>query len=237
VRAILLRCRLPIGPIPTSGSERPAALWRVQPSPLRSLDSGVSRIQSLSLGSAAIHPEGPIESDLPSTDGRFGAGWRHLHGLVPSANKRRCSSDLQSCRNPACRPPVEFTRDPHSERAEKRIQRTKLARPKDIDRYICHCGNSGWFTDAADDSDLSEVASGSDLFDESIVAARIGSSVQHDDELASWSLTPACEDLASRQHETRGELRNQLEFGSRTAGEERHRPVGLDAATQHWITF
>jgi hypothetical protein len=39
-RANLLRCGLAVGPIPTSGSERPAAKWRVQPSPLRSLDSG-----------------------------------------------------------------------------------------------------------------------------------------------------------------------------------------------------
>jgi hypothetical protein len=108
--------------------------------------------------------------------------------------------------------------DPHAERAEKRIQGTELARSHDIDRYIGRCDNRGWFRDAADECDLTEVTSGSDLFDESIVALRVGGSVHHDDELA-WSLTTVCEDFASGERETRGEFRNQFEFGSRATRE------------------
>src|SRR5262245_16945119 len=56
--------------------------------------------------------------------------------------------DRRSRRDPACNSPVELVVNTLAETIENRVQRAKLPRPDDIDRYVGLCDHGGRFADA-----------------------------------------------------------------------------------------
>src|SRR5262249_455295 len=158
---------------------------------------------------------------------RSGNGIPLLGWSLSSARESGVGCDCRARREPACNSPVELIVDALAETIENRVQRGKLPRPDDIDRYVGLSDHGGRFADAPDERDLAEIAPGPDCFGGLPVAPRFGGAVHHDDECAR---SPALvgEDSATREYETRRDCVNSPEFGSRASSEERQRLVRLD---------